>query len=280
MLSKCTKLDSCDCKNLFLQEEISWTGFSHALKQLSIACCPKILCIHLQRASVNRHGELIKLWGHISFPLFLDLFPFMEATRTVGQQTLVENMQKQRKGQEQPFVPQLSHLTMHQELQILPHVFRFMGENLSMETLSKHMVGKSVYESSENPSVETAIPDNSNSTVPECTIAASDVNCSLPFSSCRPGFDKKVIDTGDACSLKGNMYFLSSVVEHYGGTGSGHYAVYRRVASKADGGDSVGSVEPGEWQWLYLSDHDVSNVTEDAVLAAEASLLFYERIES
>ncbi|KAG1369828.1 hypothetical protein COCNU_15G001940 [Cocos nucifera] len=160
--------------NVILQEEISWTGFSHALKQLSIACCPKILCIHLQRASMNRHGESIKLQGHICFPLFLDLFPFMEATRT--------------------------------EMRMLPHIFGIVGENLSSETLSRNNVG-----------------------------------------NCEPGPNKKFTDTGDVCSSKSSLYRLSSVVEHYGRTGSGHYAIYRRVASEAE---------------------------------SEASLLFYEKIES
>ncbi|XP_026658090.2 ubiquitin carboxyl-terminal hydrolase 27 isoform X2 [Phoenix dactylifera] len=279
MLSQCVKLDSCDCKNLFLGEELSWTGFSHALKQLSIACCPKILCIHLQRASMNRHGELIKLQGHISFPLFLDLFPFMEATRTVGQQTLVENMQKQGKGLEQALVPQLSHLNTHQEMQMLPHIFGIAGENLPLETLSRNKVGKSVYESFRNP-FGIATQDSSNYTVLESMTAASDVNCSLSFSRCEPGPDRKVTDTGDVSSSKSSPYCLSSVVEHYGITGSGHYAIYRRVASKAESGNSMGSMGTGDQQWLYISDHEVSSVTEEAVLAAEASLLFYERIES
>ncbi|XP_019708575.1 ubiquitin carboxyl-terminal hydrolase 27 isoform X2 [Elaeis guineensis] len=279
MLSKCIKFDSCDCRNLFLQEEISWTGFSHALKQLSIACCPKILCIHLQRASMNRHGELIKLQGHISFPLLLDLFPFMEATRTVEQQTSMENMRKQRKGLEQPLVPQLSHLDMHQEMRMLPHIFGIVGENISSETLSRNKVGKSVYESFRSPS-GIATPDNSNYIVLESMIAASDVNCSQPFSSCEPGPNKEVTDIGEVCSTKSSLYCLSSVVEHYGRTGSGHYAIYRRVASEAESGNSMRSIGTGDRQWLYISDHEASSVTEEAVFAAEASLLFYEKIES
>lgn len=67
---------------------------------------------------------------------------------------------------------------------------------------------------------------------------------------------------------------------HYGRTGSGHYAIYRRAASAAESGNSMRSIGARDRQWLYISDHEVSSVTEEAVFAAEASLLFYERIES
>lgn len=33
-------------------------------------------------------------------------------------------------------------------------------------------------------------------------------------------------------------------------------------------------------RWLYISDHRVSPVSEEAVLGAEASLLFYERVNA
>lgn len=70
------------------------------------------------------------------------------------------------------------------------------------------------------------------------------------------------------------IYRLVSVVEHYGRAGSGHYAVYRNVKidPQAEDPDSAHC-------WYYVSDHEVSIVTEDVVRAAEVSLLFYERIE-
>lgn len=66
-----------------------------------------------------------------------------------------------------------------------------------------------------------------------------------------------------------HMYCLVSVVEHFGRSGSGHYTVYRRVKAKNDG-DVV--------RWFCISDSQVHSVSEDEVLAAEASVLFYERI--
>ncbi|KAK1275212.1 Ubiquitin carboxyl-terminal hydrolase 27 [Acorus gramineus] len=88
---------------------------------------------------------------------------------------------------------------------------------------------------------------------------------------------------GDNCSnlipSKNYMYRLSSVVEHYGRSGSGHYTVYRRVRSDSDDNVPVGKSEAIYPHWVYVSDSEVSSVSEETVLAAEASLLFYEKVE-
>ncbi|KAL6518507.1 hypothetical protein OROGR_019009 [Orobanche gracilis] len=61
-LRNCNKNDYCDCKNLsFLEAFPRSNGFSRTLKQLSISRSPKILCIHLQRASYNMFGQPVKL---------------------------------------------------------------------------------------------------------------------------------------------------------------------------------------------------------------------------
>lgn len=274
MLLHCVKLDSCDCKNLFLQEEVTWTGFSCALKQLSIARCPKILCIHLQRAFMSEHGESIKLQGHISFPLFLDLFPFMEGAATVGRATSEKNMQKQGMRQKHPVTPQLIHLNMQREMQMLPHLYRIVGESLSPEDMSGNNLGRSICESSRHPSIETG--DYNRDTVLRSRMVGSDLYRSQAYSQ----NEAQVSNTGCSTSPKNYIYCLSSVVEHYGRPGSGHYAVYRRVASESGAGISGGPSETLNWRWFYVSDREVSIVSEETVLAAEASLLFYERIES
>lgn len=68
-------------------------------------------------------------------------------------------------------------------------------------------------------------------------------------------------------ALRCPTYNLVSLVEHFGGAGSGHYIVYRRMRA-----------ESGETHWFSISDCEVYSVSETDVLAAEASLLFYERI--
>ncbi|KAH9605740.1 hypothetical protein KSS87_003496 [Heliosperma pusillum] len=73
----CTAQEFCDCKNLPSLQSHPWSNrFSHTFKQLHIAYFPQILCLHLQRTSLNVFGELVKIQGHISFPLILDLSPF------------------------------------------------------------------------------------------------------------------------------------------------------------------------------------------------------------
>jgi ubiquitin carboxyl-terminal hydrolase 30 len=79
-------------------------------------------------------------------------------------------------------------------------------------------------------------------------------------------------------SLRSKLYGLSAVVEHYGKCGGGHYAVYRRVASNPDHDDPGQPLARLARRWFYISDGHVSEVSEDDVLGAEATLLFYERL--
>ncbi|KAL2498688.1 Ubiquitin carboxyl-terminal hydrolase 27 [Abeliophyllum distichum] len=63
-LQSCTNDDSCDCKTLSSLQGFPWSNrFCRTFKQLSIARSPKILCIHLQRASANIFGQTVKLRG-------------------------------------------------------------------------------------------------------------------------------------------------------------------------------------------------------------------------
>lgn len=77
---------------------------------------------------------------------------------------------------------------------------------------------------------------------------------------------------------RSHWYHLVSVVEHFGRTGSGHYTVYRRVRTKAPEEENQPRLDIASEQWFYISDSEVYNVSESDVLAAEASLLFYERL--
>uniref|UniRef100_A0A7C9ES80 ubiquitinyl hydrolase 1 n=1 Tax=Opuntia streptacantha TaxID=393608 RepID=A0A7C9ES80_OPUST len=56
-LSSCGEEDGCNCRNISSLEAFNWSNqFSHTFKQLSIAHCPQILCLHLQRTSMNMLG--------------------------------------------------------------------------------------------------------------------------------------------------------------------------------------------------------------------------------
>ena len=89
-------------------------------------------------------------------------------------------------------------------------------------------------------------------------------------------FDHLMIQVEGSCHFAPwelHMYRLVSVVEHFGGGGSGHYSVYRRVSAKNknDGDHPV-------VHWFCISDSYVQSVSEKDVLGAEASMLFYEKI--
>ena len=91
-----------------------------------------------------------------------------------------------------------------------------------------------------------------------------DVSSSSSSSSPQPSMSK--------------LYGLLAVVEHYGKCGGGHYAVYRRVASNPDPDDPGKPLAGLGRRWFYISDGNVSEVPEEDVLCAEATLLFYERL--
>lgn len=80
------------------------------------------------------------------------------------------------------------------------------------------------------------------------------------------------------CPPKAYFYRLSSVVEHFGRVGSGHYTVYRSVRADSNIEDPAKHCETPSSHWFCISDSEVHSVSETDVLTAEASLLFYERI--
>uniref|UniRef100_A0A6N2LKN6 Ubiquitin carboxyl-terminal hydrolase n=1 Tax=Salix viminalis TaxID=40686 RepID=A0A6N2LKN6_SALVM len=149
-LKSCDEQDTCTCRLLVHLENLPWSNdFSRALKQLSIARSPKILCIQLQRASINSFGEVVKL-------------QVSAACESV------------------PSEPQ--------------------------------------------------------------------------------------------------AYRLVSVVEHFGRACGGHYTVYRSLQSESHEEHPDENCKPSPLHWFCISDSNVYRVSEEDVLAAEASLLFYERI--
>ncbi|XP_022851229.1 ubiquitin carboxyl-terminal hydrolase 27 isoform X2 [Olea europaea var. sylvestris] len=239
-LQSCTHDDSCDCKTLSSLQGLPWSNrFCRAFKQLSIARSPKILCIHLQRASANVSGQSVKLRGHLSFPLSLDLSLFMKSE--VG----IKNWEESLKFK----------LSKNQ------------WENISSRT-------KIAKESERNT---VALPDNNclkasigGPSLLENSGFADTIIGSMPALS----NDKEVSTTPS----KPRIYRLVSVVEHFGNVGSGHYMVYRRVTAKLGAEDPIALLESAIDQWFCISDSEVRSVSEKDVLNANASMLFYEKI--
>ncbi|WOL15523.1 hypothetical protein Cni_G24304 [Canna indica] len=269
-LNQCVKIDCCDCKSLFYQEEIKWPDFSCALKQLTLTRCPKILCIHLQRASMNGHGELIKLQGRISFPFILDLFPFTKVRKTLEEGIIAHTTRKFSNKNLEPLDPRLQL-----DKKILEHVYGRAGGNYLLKGFPMNNFPKATNELPVYSSKELIIEDTYN-------VSDNDNKMISVASNSHQILDKQVQPKASKDSTSSSMssiYRLSSVVEHYGRYGSGHYAVYRRVTVKSDGGNSTSPLGTEQSRWFYVSDHEVYEVSIDTVFAAEASLLFYERID-
>lgn len=95
------------------------------------------------------------------------------------------------------------------------------------------------------------------------------------------------------------LYSLYGVVEHSGSIHGGHYVAYVKVRPKLqqdsyrwnflpknqcnrksndDNLGALGEPDVPSGKWFYISDSYVSQVNETKVLAAQAYLLFYERI--
>ncbi|XP_066347209.1 ubiquitin carboxyl-terminal hydrolase 27-like isoform X2 [Miscanthus floridulus] len=230
-LHTCVDYGTCSCRDMFPLEEMPCSSSSRVTKQLIISQCPKILCIHLLRASVGLDGEPIKHQGHISFPLLLNLSPFVGGALSAG--PLATNVQ--RDGQQALHL--YRQLNMQMSLNVLP-----TGGYLSSQPCKEEATnnsGRSIH-------------------------ANVDVSSSSSSSSPQPSMSK--------------LYGLSAVVEHYGKCGGGHYAVYRRVASNPDPDDPGKPLAGLGRRWFYISDGDVSEVSEEDVLCVEATLLFYERL--
>jgi len=69
----------------------------------------------------------------------------------------------------------------------------------------------------------------------------------------------------EPCPTPASMYVLKAVVEHVGDATGGHYIVYREGL--------------GGGGWVMVSDDSVHSVSEERVLAAQAYLLFYQKLQ-
>ncbi|CAL1379969.1 unnamed protein product [Linum trigynum] len=242
-LMKCTERDSCACRRAFHLDNLPWSNnYSRTLKRLSIARCPKILCIHLQRASANHFGEPIKLQGHISFPFVLNLLPFTFR----GLQS-----QKQYSRLSSPHV---------QFDTVVPACIS--GQDLAAE----EALVEDKFECSEQ--LQT-IMGEAKSVEIKVSLETMETDAGFPTA------DKVNVVSPSVSSL----YRLVSVVEHFGRPGGGHYTVYRSArCNSPEECSSRNQDKPSHLHWFCISDSQVSIVSEEDVLAAEATLLFYERI--
>ncbi|XP_060183967.1 ubiquitin carboxyl-terminal hydrolase 27 isoform X1 [Lycium barbarum] len=260
-LKLCNEEDSCDCKELACLARLPWSNsFSRTFKQLSIGRSPKVLCLHLQRASINVFGEQVKLQGHISFPLILDLAPFVK--NGVGTKSREENLQiGQIKQQQQPF-PLFNYLNLNDNKGMLTCITRSEREFFEVDDTADLCLSNSF---------GVKAPKSKSSLLETGGYKETSLNQPPPHSGNQGG-------ASPIPPFKSHKYRLASVVQHFGIVGSGHYTVYRRVTAKISEDDPAGLLGSAVDQWFCISDTDVHSVSEKDVLDAEATLLFYEKV--
>lgn len=266
----CSEQDSCDCKNISSVGALPWSNnFSRTFKQLHVSRAPKILCIHLQRASVNVFGEVVKLQGHISFPLTLNLSRFLKSDFEImdSQRNLLNS--RRIEPYQQPL-----HYNNYLKVQLDSN----MSNNVYGQTAKSAFVDEVVDEGFTQTPYE-ALGDKNTQAVQKEPRSVDTRYCSniMPCSTTRHP-NGKLDGTRSLAHVGRNNYRLVSVVEHFGTSGSGHYTVYRRVAAKFNDGDCDGTSVSSPVHWFCVSDSQVSNVSEKDVLAAAASMLFYEKV--
>ncbi|KAJ7956941.1 Ubiquitin carboxyl-terminal hydrolase 27, partial [Quillaja saponaria] len=260
-LRGCNEQDFCDCQKLSHLEELPWSKrFSRTLKQLSIARCPKILCIQLKRVSIDGFGGLIKLQGHISFPLILDIFPFM--TTGVGIKKWEEDVQTQQVELQNRKSSWHSHFDAQLETRLLNGIYgpakkinskELVDDRFGSSPIVQEFLGEPIFPSS------GVTPNSMQIDIHMQATDEVDLSCELVPEETR-------------------LYQLVSVVEHFGRAGSGHYTVYRCVTMEAPEEEPDDQLSPNNTRWFCISDSEVHPVSEAEVLAAEASMLFYEKI--
>ncbi|KAL6993051.1 ubiquitinyl hydrolase 1 [Sarracenia purpurea var. burkii] len=143
-------------------------------------------------------------------------------------------------------------------------------ESIYSKPVITEELGRTTYEISGGDTHGQAFQRKPSATQSE---AFSDVT----FGNIHMQSDNKMGGTCHLTPSELHMYRLVSVVEHFGRPGSGHYTVYRRVKSEKNG-DLIGPPGSDLVQWFSISDTDVQSVSENDVLAAEATVLFYEKI--
>ncbi|KAL5175746.1 Ubiquitin carboxyl-terminal hydrolase 27 [Glycine soja] len=263
-LRRCSDPEICDCRKMYNLDKLPWSNrFSHTLKQLSMARCPRILCIQLKRVYMNVFGELVKLQGHISFPLILDVLSFMTTRLGVKKHDIdVQSVPLNLKYNKRIFFPN------HSDLQSEISTLKFSGLHGAKKEQIKSdgVIDDGLVSSTNGQTLH-------NDTVFPCSGSSESIHSDTHMQS---------IDQVDvSCNLVPQetcLYQLVSVVEHFGKAGSGHYTVYRsvRVEFSEDVSDDYLNQTP--MRWFCISDSQVHAVSVEDVLSSEASLLFYERI--
>uniref|UniRef100_A0A7N0VAC9 ubiquitinyl hydrolase 1 n=1 Tax=Kalanchoe fedtschenkoi TaxID=63787 RepID=A0A7N0VAC9_KALFE len=228
----------------------------------------QILCIQLLRATTNLFGDLIKLEGHISFPLILNLCSLMKN----GMETVYMGSTQRwhAKDQSQRLYP-LPLVNRQLDMGVLSHMCFPHQE-------TQHSKTKKNSETSDDKPLVSADEHTNQEVMDKHTTEITACRDSRTESEIEQHRNEALAEVLQQAPRASPIYRLVSVVEHMGKTGGGHYTVYRRMRSQVDEEETDSGNMASSDQWVLISDSDVHQVLESDVLAAQASILFYERV--
>lgn len=235
-----------------------------ALKRLSIARAPEVLCLHIRRLVTTSFG-VRKLEIPIEYPMELDLVPYCTFAGEIAPPTSTNPVPQKEPVSFNAVDSFLSGRGRKSSSVSIPGANNITNNNLST-----------------SPSLSTspeAIVGGSNS----FSRSALETKRKIPTSNNSSNLSEKVKEPLGNNSLR---YRLVSVIMHLGNHASGHYTVFRRLVHNSAilfGSEEESLQNPSDSskdQWVYISDHEVRRVDEESVLAAQgnAYMLYYEKM--
>jgi len=250
-LNTCVDYGTCSCRGIFSPEEIPCSSPSRATKQLVIVQCPKVSTIEVL---TEIYMNYLTLHDTSSVDVLFQILCIHLLRASVS----LDGEPIKHQG----------HISFPLLLNLSPFAgcASSIGQGpgpLAMKVQRDGQQALHLYRQLNMQMSLNVIPTGGNS----IHMANADV-ASSSSSSLQPS----------PSSSRSKLYGLSAIVEHYGKCGGGHYAVYRRIASNPDPEDPGQPLAGLGKRWFYISDGHVSEVSEDDVLGAEATLLFYERV--
>mmetsp|Transcript_40584 Transcript_40584/g.96415 ORF Transcript_40584/g.96415 Transcript_40584/m.96415 type:complete len:552 (-) Transcript_40584:349-2004(-) len=285
LLSACRgRVEGCRCAAAASALSIPWARSPRtAVKRVGVARLPKVLCLSLKRASLSPTGELVKLRGHVSFPLLLDMRPFCD---WVGEARAVF---LGRPSSSSPPVagcmPVQIDLWSPRPRPPCVRCFFVKGSCIMTEVVGVARPLKSPTggvdrrpgwsATTSKVAAPPLRPIPSRPPVPQglekglrpLSDGVMDHGAAPPLAI-RPSrvmeWLQRELTAGHGPEA---LFELSAVVVHHGGPSSGHYTAYR--CCRHEGSE--------EQHWKYTSDRTIRDAELNEVLQAEAALLFYER---
>ncbi|KAI5059514.1 hypothetical protein GOP47_0025833 [Adiantum capillus-veneris] len=258
-IKDCTFDDDCSCEQLVTQIGGSWKNVHvNAIKQLRFGRCPEVMCCQVQRVVVSS-GELVKWTGHVSFPLVLNLQPFVMSSQGRFGKPFVQSKGPNEMLHEVLWPKRTSE--MHSNIEFCKlrapsstdgsssDDMRMSGsEDLASDTSSESMAGRSGDEIVEKHKEVSGISQwDSCQTYGLDSVLLSKLG-HIPlddkdqllfrfrqFGDGAIATQNREVDElqqDDPCISKRWLYELISVVVHHGSSKDGHYTVYRKAKLK------------------------------------------------